>query len=128
MLIHLIVVFRDSSAHSRQLRGSWYVVGLSDKAAFYNVLANARLYQLRQSTGAYVQEDDSLGLSIENKAIRSMMEKLKDSNYHASDEMIGSVCAFMCHHVRVYPTLLFQAYRYSTFWVLSRVGSTIVTL
>lgn len=75
------------------------MVGLSDKAAFYNVLANARLYQLKELTGTFVQKSDSLSLANQNRAIRSLTEKMKDPKYQASDEMIGAVSSFMCHHV-----------------------------
>ncbi|KAJ4293499.1 hypothetical protein N0V90_008782 [Kalmusia sp. IMI 367209] len=91
-------IFRENSAHSRQLRGAWYPVGLSDKAAFYNVLANARLYMLKELTGAFVQRDDALSLAQQNNALRMMSEKMKDPKHHASDEMLGAVLSFMCHH------------------------------
>ncbi|KAJ4346443.1 uncharacterized protein N0V89_010372 [Didymosphaeria variabile] len=91
-------IFRDGSAHSRQLRGAWWLVGLSDKATFYNVLANARLYQLKELTGTFVQKSDLLGLSMQNHALRSMTDRIKDSEGHASDEMIGAVSSFMCYH------------------------------
>lgn len=56
------------------------------------------MYQLKELNGTYLQEDDSLSLAIQNKALRSLTEQMRDSKHQASDEMVGSVCAFMCHH------------------------------
>jgi hypothetical protein len=92
-------VFRNNSAHSRQLRGAWWPVGLADKASFYNVLANSRLYMLKELTGAFVQQDDALSLSHQNAAFRSMVEKMNDPKQHDSDELLGCIASFMCHHV-----------------------------
>jgi hypothetical protein len=88
-----------NSAHSRQLLGAWWPVGVGGIAAFYNVLANARLFQIRETTGTFVQKSDSLTLSMQNNAIRAMTEKMKDPGHHASDEMVGGVASFMCHFV-----------------------------
>jgi hypothetical protein len=92
-------VFRNNSAHSRQLRGAWWPVGLADKASFYNVLANSRLYMLKEVTGAFVQQDDALSLSHQNAAFRAMADKMHDSKQHDSDELLGCIASFMCHHV-----------------------------
>ncbi|OAG04843.1 uncharacterized protein CC84DRAFT_1121589 [Paraphaeosphaeria sporulosa] len=91
-------IFRANSAHSRQLRGAWWPVGLSGVATFYNVLANARLFQLKELTGAFVQKSDSLSLSMQSHAIRAMRERMQDAKHHASDETIGAVGSFMCHY------------------------------
>ncbi|KAL5394411.1 hypothetical protein PMIN06_001583 [Paraphaeosphaeria minitans] len=91
-------IFRGNSAHPRQLRGAWWPVGLSGVAAFYNVLANARLFQLKELTGAFVQKSDSLSLSMHSRAIRAMRERMEDPEHHASDETIGAVGSFMCYY------------------------------
>ncbi|KAF2448568.1 hypothetical protein P171DRAFT_461363 [Karstenula rhodostoma CBS 690.94] len=91
-------IFRANSAHPRQLRGAWWPVGLSGVATFYNVLANARLFQLKESTGTFVQKSDSLSLSMQNSAIRAMRERIEHPEHHASDETIGAVASFMCHY------------------------------
>ncbi|KAF2685216.1 hypothetical protein K458DRAFT_388110 [Lentithecium fluviatile CBS 122367] len=90
-------IFRNNSAHSRQLRGAWWPVGLTDQTAFYNVLANARLYMLKELTGAFVQQDDAVSLSQQNIAFRLIVEKMKDPKQHDSDELLGSIASFMCH-------------------------------
>lgn len=95
-------VFRNNSAHSRQLRGAWWPVGLADQAAFYNVLANARLYMLKELTGVFVKQDDALSLSQQNAALQLMSKKMKDPKHQASDEMLGAVSSFMCHHVSLH--------------------------
>jgi hypothetical protein len=97
-------VFRNNGAHSRQLRGAWWPVGLSDKATFYNVLANSRLYMLKELTGAHVHQDDALSLSHHNSAVRLVGEKMKDPQKHDSDELLGSIASFMCHHVGLKPS------------------------
>ncbi|KAF2245891.1 hypothetical protein BU26DRAFT_541941 [Trematosphaeria pertusa] len=91
-------IFRNNSSHSRQLRGSWWPVGLADPAAFYMVLGNSRLYMLKELNGAFVTQDDAVSLLHQNNAIRSMGEKMKDPRHHTSDELLGAVGAFMCHH------------------------------
>lgn len=96
---HPSLVFRNNSSHSRQLRGSWWPVGLADPAAFYMVLGNSRLYMLKELNGAFVTQDDAVSLLHQNNAIRSMGEKMKDPRHHTSDELLGAVGAFMCHHV-----------------------------
>lgn len=75
-------------------------MGLADKAAFHNVLANSRLYMLRELNGGFVQHDDALILSQQNSAIRLISEEMKDPQKHLSDELLGAVASFMCHHVR----------------------------
>lgn len=92
-------VFRANSSHSRVLRGAWWPVGLSDQAAFYNVLANARLYMLKELTGVFAQKDDALSLSHQNSAFRLLSTKMQDPKQHNSDELLGSIASFMCHHV-----------------------------
>jgi hypothetical protein len=56
---------------------------------------------LKELTGAYSQKDDALSLSYQNAAFRLAGEQMKDPTQHASDELLGSVGSFMCHHVRV---------------------------
>jgi hypothetical protein len=79
--------------------GAWWPVGVSGIATFYNVLANARLFQLKELTGTFVQKSDSLSLSMQNNAIRAMTERMKDPEHYASDEVVGGVASFMCHFV-----------------------------
>jgi len=93
-------VFRNDSAHSRQLRGAWWPVGLTSKAAFNNVLANSRLYMLKEMTGTFVHHDDALSLSKHNAALRLISDNVKDPVNNISDEVLGAISSFMCHHVR----------------------------
>ncbi|CAI6303832.1 unnamed protein product [Periconia digitata] len=91
-------IFRDNSAHSRQLRGSWYPVGLSDKVSFHNLLSNSRLYMLKELTGSFFRQDDVLSLSHHNSALRLMADKMHDPQQHSTDEMLASISSFMAHH------------------------------
>ncbi|PVI04305.1 hypothetical protein DM02DRAFT_625013 [Periconia macrospinosa] len=93
-------IFRDNSTHSRQLRGSWYPVGLADKVSFHNLLSNSRLYMLQELTGSFFRQDDVLSLSHHNTALRLMAEKMNDPKQHDSDEMLASVSSFMAHHLQ----------------------------
>jgi hypothetical protein len=63
--------------------GAWWPVGVSGIATFYNVLANARLFQLKELTGTFVQKSDSLSLFMQNNAIRAMTERMKDPEHYA---------------------------------------------
>ncbi|ORY19314.1 hypothetical protein BCR34DRAFT_472425 [Clohesyomyces aquaticus] len=90
-------IFRQNGNHCRQLRGSWWPVGLYDAAAFHNVLSNSRLFILMFHAGSYVSEDDSESLFHHTTALQLVNEKLKDPAHHKSDELIGTVCSFMCH-------------------------------
>ncbi|KAF2646863.1 hypothetical protein P280DRAFT_441310 [Massarina eburnea CBS 473.64] len=91
-------IFRNDGAHSRQLRGAWYPVGLSDPAAFYNILSNARLYMLKDLSGAFPRQDDALSLSYQNVALRLLREKMKDPRQHDSDQLLAAITSFMSHH------------------------------
>jgi hypothetical protein len=54
---------------------------------------------LKELTGAFVQKDDALSLSHQNAAFRAMAEQIADPKEHDSDELLGSIASFMCHHV-----------------------------
>jgi len=123
-----LLVFRNNGAHSRQLRGAWWPVGLSDKATFYNVLANSRLYMLKELTGAFIQQDDALSLSHQNTAFRLMGEKMEDPKQHDSDELLGSIGSFMCHQVRLNQRKVITFTDVgSTYWESLLAGSIIAT-
>ncbi|KAH7075765.1 hypothetical protein BKA63DRAFT_512323 [Paraphoma chrysanthemicola] len=91
-------IFRPTTNHSSQLRGSWYPVGLSCAAAFHCVLSNAQLFVYQKRHGFFPSQDDAVALSYHHKALRFTSEMIKDPSKHKSDEILGAVTGFMCHH------------------------------
>ncbi|KAF1847854.1 uncharacterized protein K460DRAFT_384132 [Cucurbitaria berberidis CBS 394.84] len=88
----------SSSNHPSQLRASWWPVGLSCAATFHNVLSNSQNFQLQKLNGFFPSQDDGLALTHHHKALRHASEMMKDPAKHKSDEVIGTVASFMCHH------------------------------
>ncbi|CAO2647075.1 Nn.00g079970.m01.CDS01 [Neocucurbitaria sp. VM-36] len=91
-------IFSPNTNHSSQLRGSWYPVGLSSAAAFHNVLSNSQNFIFQKHNGFYPSQDDALALTHHHKALRHASEMMKDPVKLKSDETIGAVASFMCHH------------------------------
>lgn len=91
-------IFSQNTNHSSQLRGCWYPVGLSCAAAFHNVLSNSQNFLFQQQNGFFPSQDDGIALTHHHKALRHASEMMKDASKHKSDEIIGTVASFMCHH------------------------------
>ncbi|CAG5158171.1 uncharacterized protein ALTATR162_LOCUS5020 [Alternaria atra] len=91
-------IFDPTTNHSSQLRGCWYPVGLSCAAAFHNVLSNSQNFLFQKLNGFFPSQDDALALTHRHKALRAASEMMKDPTKHKSDEIIGTVASFMCHH------------------------------
>ncbi|KAJ4377202.1 hypothetical protein N0V83_000025 [Neocucurbitaria cava] len=91
-------IFSPNTNHASQLRGSWYPVGLSSAAAFHNVLSNSQNFIYQKHNGFYASQDDAVALKHHHKALRYAGEMVKDPVKLKSDETIGAVASFMCHH------------------------------
>ncbi|KAI4942193.1 hypothetical protein J4E91_010167 [Alternaria rosae] len=89
----------EDSNHPSQLRGSWYPVGLSDAAAFHNMLSNSQNFLFQRRNGYYPSQDDAIALKYHNKALRHTTQMMNDPAKRTSDEAIGAVVSFMIHFV-----------------------------
>jgi hypothetical protein len=99
LLYWRIIVFSPSTSHASQLRGTWYSVGLSSAAAFHNMLANSQNFIFMKKNGFFPSQDDNLALTHHHKALRQAGQMMKDATMHKSDEALGMVASFLCHHV-----------------------------
>jgi hypothetical protein len=95
------LVFRVNTNHSTLLRGSWYPVGLSAPATFHLVLANSQRFIHKQLHGSFDSTNNTLSLSHYTEALKLFRKKMSDPRHIMSDELIGTVAAFMCHDVRI---------------------------
>ncbi|CAG5158169.1 uncharacterized protein ALTATR162_LOCUS5019 [Alternaria atra] len=91
-------ILDPSTNHPIRLRDYWYPVGLSCAAIFHNVLSNSQNFIFQKLNGSFPSRDDALALTHSYKALRAASEMMKDSSKHKSDDMIGTVASFMCHH------------------------------
>ncbi|KAG9193184.1 hypothetical protein G6011_03219 [Alternaria panax] len=89
----------EDNNHPSQLRGSWYPVGLSDAAAFHNMLSNSQNFLFQRRNGYYPSQDDAIALKYHNKALRHTTQMMNDPTKRLSDEVIGAVVSFMIHFV-----------------------------
>ncbi|CAN9130044.1 unnamed protein product [Alternaria alternata] len=87
----------EDNNHPSQLRGSWYPVGLSDAAAFYNMLSNSQNFLFQKRNGYYPSQDDAIALRYHNKALGHTAQMMNDPSKRLSDEVIGAVVSFMIH-------------------------------
>jgi hypothetical protein len=81
------------------LRGSWFPVGLDSPAAFHNTLANSQNFVFQKMRGAFPSQDDAQALFHHQKALRLARELLSDPTKHTSNEVLGTIVSFTCHHV-----------------------------
>ncbi|CAA9962937.1 hypothetical protein PTMSG1_06305 [Pyrenophora teres f. maculata] len=88
----------DDNDHPSVLRGSWYPVGLSDAAAFHNMLANSQNFLFQKRNGYFPSQDDAVALKHHHKALRHTTLMMKDPAKHKSDEVICGVVSFMIHN------------------------------
>ncbi|KAF1363411.1 hypothetical protein EJ07DRAFT_152225 [Lizonia empirigonia] len=86
------------TSHASQLRGSWFQVGLESPAAFHNVLANSQNFIFQKMDGNFPSVDNALALVHHQKALRLARELLSDSTNHTSNEAVGTMVSFTCHH------------------------------
>jgi hypothetical protein len=63
------------------------------------MLANSQNFIFQKINGYYPSQDDALALTHHHKALRQTHEMMKDPLKHKSDETLGAVVSFMCHHV-----------------------------
>ncbi|KAH8640883.1 hypothetical protein IG631_03824 [Alternaria alternata] len=89
----------EDNNHPSQLRGSWYPVGLSDAASFYNMLSNSQNFLFQKRNGYYPSQDDAIALRYHNKALGHTAQMMNDPSKRLSDEVIGAVVSFMIHFV-----------------------------
>jgi hypothetical protein len=64
------------------------------------MLANSQNFIFQKLNGFFPSQDDALALTHHHKALRHASEMMKIPQKHSSDEAIGAVVSFMCHHVR----------------------------
>jgi hypothetical protein len=83
-------------------------VGLSGVASFHNMLANSQNFIFQNLNGYFPSQDDALALVHHHKALRNGSELMKDSKMHNSDETLGAITSFMCHHVSTTPWAMRQ--------------------
>ncbi|RMZ68228.1 tachykinin family [Pyrenophora seminiperda CCB06] len=88
----------QNNNHPSQLRGSWYPVGLSDAAAFHNMLANSQNFLFQKRHGYFPSQDDAVALKHHHKALRHTTSIMKDPTKYKSDEVICGVVSFMIHN------------------------------
>lgn len=81
------------------LRGSWFPVGLDSPAAFHNALANSQNFVFQKMRGAFPSQDNAEALVHHQKALRLARELLGDPNKQTSNEALGTIVSFTCHHV-----------------------------
>jgi hypothetical protein len=74
-------------------------VGLDSPAAFHNALANSQNFVFQKMRGAFPSQDNAQALVHHQKALRLARELLSDSTKHTSDEALGTIVSFTCHHV-----------------------------
>ncbi|KAF2125502.1 hypothetical protein P153DRAFT_348731 [Dothidotthia symphoricarpi CBS 119687] len=91
-------IFSHNTNHSSQLRGSWYPVGLSCAATFHNVLSNSQNFIFEKLHGHFPAQDNAQALTHHHTALRLANEMINDPTKYMSDETVGTVASFMCHH------------------------------
>lgn len=91
-------IFNPESTHASQLRGSWFPVGLESPAAFHNALANSQNFIFQKMFGYFPSQDHDQALTHHQKALRHARELLSDTAKQTSDEALGTIVSFTCHH------------------------------
>jgi hypothetical protein len=101
---HNVSVFQDDGGQQRPLRDAWFTIGLSDYAAFCQVVANSALHldsAVHRNGRAAMETPDSMRYHAE--ALKSIQKRLDDPVAATSDGVIGAVSSFLCHAVRDIP-------------------------
>ncbi|KAF3032390.1 hypothetical protein E8E12_003484 [Didymella heteroderae] len=91
-------IWNPNSTHASLLRGSWFPVGLDSPAAFHNTLANSQNFVFQKIRGAFPSQDNAQALVHHQKALRLARELLSDSTKYTSNEVLGTIVSFTCHH------------------------------
>jgi hypothetical protein len=63
------------------------------------MLANSQNFIFMKKNGFFPSQDDNLALTHHHKALRQAGQMMKDATMHKSDEALGMVASFLCHHV-----------------------------
>jgi hypothetical protein len=91
-------VFQDECGSQRPFRDAWFAVGLTDKAAFMQVLSNSALHFDTLRNGRKPQETQ-LSLYYQLRTVRSLNKRRQDEDRFLSNGSIGAVSMLMCHDV-----------------------------
>lgn len=93
------LVFSPGTTHASQLRGSWFPVGLDSPAAFHNMLANSQNFMFQKIFGHFPSQNNALALTHHQKALHLARKLMRDPAKHQSNEAVGVIVSFTCHHM-----------------------------
>jgi len=82
------VVWASRQVIFQPFRDYWFSLGMMDPAAMHLVLANAAMHRRMLRTSP---EDDFIALSHSTRALKSVRERIGNSNLNVTDEMLGAV-------------------------------------
>ncbi|UPX19979.1 uncharacterized protein EKO05_0010227 [Ascochyta rabiei] len=91
-------IFSPDSTHTSHMRGCWFPVGLDSPAAFHHLLANSQNFLFQKTNGRFPSQDNALALVHHHKALRLARELMSDSSKYTSNEAVGVIVSFTCHH------------------------------
>lgn len=90
------------------LRDAWFSVGLMDKAAFLNLLANSALHLSSMRKGGLPTDETTVAVKYHMEAVSIVSKRLevsvsKGQSLDVSDETIGAVSGLICNAVSRHP-------------------------
>lgn len=90
-------VFDDTNVNVKPYRDAFFPIGLTDPAAFHQVLANLALY-LRRVRNSPKSEDYETqeALVHQMKALQLVNKKIADPGESTSDGVIGAIISLAC--------------------------------
>lgn len=84
----------------RPLRNAWFTVGLSDEAAFFQVMSNSALHLYALQNPTKEAEATALSTRYQQRTLRSIQKRLANGASDVNEGMIGAISALMAHDVR----------------------------